>query len=129
MREFIIDLRVTSVEVTCMHCKVTFHNDSDKRKHKCHLEPNMDPECTVLRLLDFRQTAVFTEDFRFNTPFQLCRTALSLGIAVPGHLPWFFPSSRGPSATHLQYRLQELGSVGLPAYTALKKAAQDGQIM
>jgi hypothetical protein len=89
----------------------------------------MDPEYTVLRLLDSRQTAVFTEDFRFNTPFQLCRTVLSLGIAVPGLFPWFFPSSRGPSAPHLQSRLQELGNVGLPAYTALRKAAQDGQIM
>jgi hypothetical protein len=122
---------VTSGELTCLHCLYTFYNVSNMRRHKCLLEPHMGPEYKVLRLLDPTQTAVFKAQFQYNTPFQLCRTALSLGIAVPGLFPWFFPApqSRGLSAPHLQSRLLELGSVGRPAYTALRKAAQEGEII
>jgi hypothetical protein len=117
--------------LVCRYCLHGFHNISNIRAHQCLLEPNISPSKTVLKLLDKSRAKEFREDHRWNTARQVYRTCTSLGIAVPGLFPWFFPGLRvrGQASKHLHPRLQELGCVGHTAYSSLREAAKEGGVL
>ena len=58
----------------------------------------------------------------------MCRTCYTAHICVPGWFPWVFLGQSGRGAASLRARLAGLGRVGTEAYTALREAAEDGEI-
>ena len=70
---------------------------------------------------------VFREHHVGNSDAQVLGTCFALGQAIPGAFPLLFPThgTTGRASTSLHSRLGELGSVGAPAYAALREAVKD----
>ena len=94
------------------------------QRHLCLLLPGVGPEYKVLKLAEDDASREFKQLHRFDSPYQNLRTCLIVGQAVPGVFPLIFPGNKvgGMAGKSLTSRLQGLGSVGKPAFAALRKS-------
>ena len=111
----------------CRYCRHTFARAWNADRHHCPLGPGIGAHYQVLRLVEEGVGQVFREHHRGNSDAQVLGTCFTLGQAVPGAFPLIFPtqSTTGNAKSSLRSRLEELGSVGAPAYAALREAVKD----
>ena len=89
--ESVVEMAVKPSEVVgggmvCSYCSHHFSTPSNIRKHKCLLQPRLEPATLTLKLLTPSLAATFRENHQWNTPSEVAQTCLSLAIAVPGDL-------------------------------------------